>query len=428
MSRVRAASPAFYRIHRTDRKGSLAADLRGVEAKKAKKKKCSIRRIGLDFDRVWPMFWLEHFHFRKKTQKFYSMKGLYKYRDSANWWFRFTDTAGKRHQLALRTSDEAEAIQRARVIQGQGLLPAVVPRVEPAKTHLSILIDEYIKHGTTRNKKPMRKATVENVKGNLLRFITGGQLQFAQDVNPKNLTAWLDENKTRGRSQDTLFTYARDICAFSKWLHKAGHTAFDPLASYERPQMGTRGRRNWLRMADVKCAIDSCEDPDLKFVLYCGFHAGLRKAEICAVRVGWFDFHNPEEPVLHVQNDPAAGFLIKDRDNRAIPITREFHEFLKVYLKDQLPQLPTNYALCPKKAPGKSKYRVEFRKAFDSHMARLGLKCTIHDMRRSFASNLVSLGEPIYSVAAWLGDRVDVVQRSYGHLKAYLPGINRLTA
>jgi integrase len=343
------------------------------------------------------------------------MKGLYRYKDSVNWWFRFTDSSGQRHQVALRTADESEAIKRALVIRGEGLLPSVARVVKPAKTKLSTLVDSYITHATTRNKKPMRKSTVKTVKGNLLRFITGRRLQFALDVNRKNLEAWLDEIRARGRSQDTLFSYARDICAFSGWLARAGHVPFDSLKGFERPQKATRGRRNWLRMADVKRAIDSAADPDLKFILYCGFHAGLRKAEICAVKVGWFDFHNPKEPVLHMQNDPDAGFLLKDRDNRPIPITGEFHTFLADYLKDCL---PTNYALRPEKAPGANDYRVEFRKVFNTHMQKLGLKFTVHDMRRSFASNLVSLGESVYSVAIWLGDRVEVVQRSYGHLNA----------
>ena len=39
-------------------------------------------------------------------------------------------------------------------------------------------------------------------------------------------------------------------------------------------------------------------------------------------------------------------------------------------------------------------------------------------MRRSLASNLVSSGVSIYTVAKWLGDRVDVVEKSYGYLGA----------
>lgn len=41
---------------------------------------------------------------------------------------------------------------------------------------------------------------------------------------------------------------------------------------------------------------------------------------------------------------------------------------------------------------------------------------TFHDLRRTFASLLVSKGVSIYKVAKWLGDGVTVVESTYGHL------------
>ncbi len=35
--------------------------------------------------------------------------------------------------------------------------------------------------------------------------------------------------------------------------------------------------------------ISECPDRELKFILYCGFHAGLRKGEIVQARPEWFD-------------------------------------------------------------------------------------------------------------------------------------------
>jgi hypothetical protein len=62
-------------------------------------------------------------------------------------------------------------------------------------------------------------------------------------------------------------------------------------------------------------------------------------------------------------------------------------------------------------------------------MGRCGVRCSIHNMRRSFASNLVSAGESIiYIVAKRLGDGVEVVEQSYGHLAPSAGNINRLTA
>jgi integrase len=65
---------------------------------------------------------------------------------------------------------------------------------------------------------------------------------------------------------------------------------------------------------------------------------------------------------------------------------------------------------------GKGDYRYDFKGVWKRHMKRCGVTCSIHDSRRSFASNLVSRGMSIYKVAKYLGDGVAVVERSYGHL------------
>lgn len=347
------------------------------------------------------------------------MKGLYKYQGSANWWFRYTLANGKRIQVGLKTPDEAEAIERARTIQAEDLI------TKPDRAEIALVIERYLAAAMARNRKPMRPLTAESVRGNLTRFVAARELQFPTQVTRQNLEGWLSSLRTLGKAQDTLYTYARDVCAFSRWLASERHIPFDSLHGFERPQMAPQGRKNWVANKDVARVIEGALDPDLKFVLYCGFHAGLRKAEICAAKVSWFDLSNARKPVVHIQNDPDSGFLLKDSDNRTVPLTDGFAEFLAGYLKNSL---PSNYALRPEKRRGKCKYRVEFRKTFLTHLRRMGVRATVHDMRRSFASNLVTNGQSIYAVAKWLGDRVDVVERSYGYLDKYCPGINKLIA
>jgi integrase len=352
------------------------------------------------------------------------MKGLFKYNDSRNYWLRYTDETGVRRFLALRTSDEVEAIQRARAFQAEGMIypGKATPRLLRSK--ITDVVNAYIKAAQERHAKPMRAITAAQAKGNLSRFIRARELQSPADVSPKNLDAWLADLKSKGKAQDTLFTYARDVCAFSRWLAEEKHVPFDALANYKRPQMKARGRQNWVRRGDFAKAIQNAIDADLRFILYCGFHAGMRKGEICAARVGWFDL-NPDKPVVHIQNHPESGFFLKDSDNRTVPLTNEFAEFLRGYLADAL---SGNYALRPEKTAGKCKYRVEFRRSFTSHMEKCGLSSSVHDMRRSFASNLLTHGATIYDVAYWLGDRVEVVQKSYGYLESYNSNINKLVA
>jgi hypothetical protein len=105
-------------------------------------------------------------------------------------------------------------------------------------------------------------------------------------------------------------------------------------------------------------------DPVLKFALLSGFDAGLRREEISEARVGWFDLEL-------------------------------------------------------------NKYRYDTNKRVRSHIKRCGIKCSIHDMHRSFASMRVSDGTSIYKVARWLGDGIVVTARSYGHLEPQDDEINR---
>jgi integrase len=136
----------------------------------------------------------------------------------------------------------------------------------------------------------------------------------------------------------------------------------------------------------------------------------LRKSEIIAARVNWFDLR---AGLLHVQNDPASRFILKDRENRAIPLTKKFQRFLGEYLAGRE---PNSYVLKPEQAKGKTEYRYDFKRLLYTHFKHCGVTCSIHDMRRSFASNRVSHGVSIYKVARWLGDGVLVVEKSYGHL------------
>jgi integrase len=162
------------------------------------------------------------------------------------------------------------------------------------------------------------------------------------------------------------------------------------------------------------------EDPNLTFILYCGFHAGLRRDEVVNARVFWFDLGAGK---VHVQNDQKNGFILKDRENRSVPITTPFKEFLSKFLAGRN---SLEYVLRATKGSGKDEYRYNFRRVWEGHMKRCGVKCTIHDARRSFASNLVTNGESIYTVAKWLGDGVQVVERSYGYLGPSAGNINRL--
>jgi integrase len=339
------------------------------------------------------------------------MKGLYKQKESRNWWFRFTQ-GGKRHAVSLKTDDEPTAIVKARAILAEGLFEP--PRAQSVEA----LITQYLRVAQERSKQPLRPDTAKRNGYILRQYASEAKIEFVGQITHGSISSWVSGFK----NGDTRYTYTRAIKTWIKYLAGAKLVRAELLDNLHVPERAATGRKNWLKIEEVTRAIRESKDLTLSFILLCGFHAGLRKNEICNARVGWFDL---DAGLLHVQNDPGSGFILKDRENRVVPLTTEFQQFLHGFLANRKAD---EYAIVPSKEKGRGSYRVYFRRPFYGHMRRLGLKCSIHDMRRSFASNLVSHGVSIYKVARWLGDGVQVVERSYGHLSPADSDIDRLTA
>ena len=259
-----------------------------------------------------------------------------------------------------------------------------------------------------------------------------------QEITPARLDTWLVVYEKKAWSQQTIRMYAAYVKTFVGWLYKSGHLASNALESYDLPEEKPMGRKNWLRKAEVSKVIGAVEPKysanakpatiekakqaaeDLKFILYCGFHAGLRRKEIAMAKVSWFDL---DHGLIHAQNMPEEGYALKDEENRTIDMSDGFRAFLIDYLKDRK---SGEFVLRPEKAQGTWKYRYDFSRMVEGHFESLEVRCSIHDMRRSFASNAVSSGISLYIVAKWLGDGYEVIERSYGHLAPNTGEINKV--
>jgi site-specific recombinase XerD len=263
----------------------------------------------------------------------------------------------------------------------------------------------------------------------LNKFASESGIKNLDELKPDSMRVWL-RSKKKIKSTETIRSYTRDLKTFRKYLlDKKLVRKLDPL---EMPDAPPVGRKNWLQQDQVDKVIDAVRPlhhpnakpetirkaeataDDLKYVLYAGFDAGLRRKEIAESQAHWFDL---KAGLLHIYSE--GDFTTKDKEGRVIPLKRSFLEFLKSYLPGK-----TGYILQPDKK-GIGRYRFDMNRRVRSHFRKLGVKCTWHDMRRSFASNLVSRGESIYIVAGWLGDGIAVVERSYGHVAPAAGNINR---
>jgi integrase len=321
------------------------------------------------------------------------MRGLYQRGDV--WWFDYS-IEGQRKRVSCGTKDEAEAIQFAR-----GLLDkpkVVMAHVWPQEVN-DYLAARIAAREMSTNAADSRRTVL---------------LRFGKDYGvcvPGDVTSQLIERFYRTQQNEiaevTVQTYVRWIYTFLSYLCEKGKILRAPKP-IELDKVRKTKRKPFCSREQVRAIIQSAPTQDLRFVLYCGFHCGMRREEISEARPEWFDMRNG---LVHIQRSDT--WEPKDRDDRTVPLTQEFADFLTHSYG-----FPSPFMVEPSKlAKKKWRYRYDFRRPFENLMEQLKVEwVTPHTMRRTFASLKVSAGVSLYKVAIWLGDLERVVQDHYGYL------------
>ena len=205
----------------------------------------------------------------------------------------------------------------------------------------------------------------------------------------------------------TAESYMFTVRSFFNWCVAQNLCRRNPALEVQLDRIDRKGR---TRFADLELAqrlVQNAPNDDLRSVLFCGFHTGMRKLEIIEAVPEWFNV-----PARTLEIRATATFRPKDRDARTVPLPDQFAEFLQSY------GLSSPYVLQPNVVHGKHRYRFDFRRAFSGYMKGRGvLWLSPRVMRHSFASICASKGIDIYRIATWLGDDVRVVQRHYAKLR-----------
>jgi integrase len=231
-------------------------------------------------------------------------------------------------------------------------------------------------------------------------------------------------------SETTAQTYIRRTRPFFQWLLDVeSKLRENPFASVKMGKLSSAARKDFCRLSLRNQLIEKCTRPDLKFVLYCGFHAGLRRNEIVEARPCWFDLDNKLLTIRKIAPKEAARlgldpFDLKDREERTIPLSKAFLEFLKQWQKGikfegriEKLKMDQDYCIAPGTRRGRADYRYDFRRPFEEYMEEQKAEwVTPHTMRRTFASLHASAGTPLYHIAKWLGDDIGTTQKHYAHL------------
>jgi integrase len=341
------------------------------------------------------------------------MRGLY--RRGNVWWVRFSH-AGKQHFVSTGETDEARAIVAARKVLDR---PHQITG-GPLRVELTRYLDELEKQGRKR-------VYLRSLRTRLLGAFSeafDGTPSLAS-INAAQLQRWHD-HVALSASPYTAAAYLADVRRFFKWAVLRHKVRLNPCDQVRAPHPKSRSRTHWLEPGVATKLLALCPDLELRFCLYCGLDAGLRHGEVTVARPEWFDLRRGTVRVLRSEHwkwrkdETRFPWSPKNGRERTIPLTDRFGCFLKTLFPLRGP-----YLVQPEVPMGTSLYRVDFYNRLRAYRKKAGVEFCFHDLRHTFASRLVQHDVSAFKVAEFLGDRIEEVERTYGHLRPYDRSINR---
>jgi integrase len=252
----------------------------------------------------------------------------------------------RRTQISLGTSDHAEAVANATAALQQPFLSDAAP--------LEAEIAAFLKHKTQQNE--YSPASVESKKYALREFASLVNKRAPETISPEDVERFyqsLQQRVSESAAQGCVTT----VRSFFNRLVEQKKVRLNPVARLKLARLHQKGRLLFCQPELRDKLIAAAPNDEMKFILYCGFHAGLRKNEIVEARPDWFDL---DRGALHI--GPSETFQLKDREARFVPLTKEFRSFLQRFGS------PSPFMLRPDVAHGKARYRYDFRRPWAEFM------------------------------------------------------------
>lgn len=323
------------------------------------------------------------------------MQGIYNRKGT--FWFRFS-TGGKQIRVSLGTKDEAEAINAAKKIKAKG----------PQEKKISGKIWGSVIAAYVRAKEQAGE----------FREGTGGRVASALKVFSERCGAAGPDSVTMAQLQKYYDTRRKNseagarstMAVIQAFLSHLGH-----LPGRVKYAAGSKinSRQVVVDLATANAWIEACKRDELKFVLFCGFHAGMRAGEIKHSRVAWFDLKRGiiAIPAMENQTLPTGKrhqWKTKDGDAREIPMSAAFRVFLGEFLRPKSGH-------CLKSIRGAGDGLFDFRAPFEKFMEAQGRDDVFpHAMRHSWITELTNSGNhSMQEISAWSGDCLETIESNY---------------
>jgi len=334
------------------------------------------------------------------------------YKRGRNWWISYS-VHGKRVSKSLKVSRKSDAFKHKALIEARLIeQPAALAQRD---TLVDLFWPKYLEWMQAH-----RRPNTITIKAHFWRrLIAFSGARRLGDVTCKTIEAFKAHMKDGGAADTSVNNALKDIQSTYNWAVRQGYfSGPNPCAGVERyeltrtiPKYHTAEERDRL----IECA--AAIDQQTEWVVLLGAFAGLRKGEILNCRWEWLDF---EKRVISVRRH--AGFEIKDREERTVPMHSRIRTAMAPHAKDAGHVFESG-----RKSEGRHRYHYDPKRSLLTALRDAGLttRDPFQRLRETFGSLHAQKGTSIFKVSRWLGHAsVKTTERHYAALtQQYDPDI-----
>ncbi len=308
------------------------------------------------------------------------------------WYIDFT-YQGKRYREAVGPDEDLalDVLSKRKVeIRENRFFPDKQTGPDPIRFH--DFAKEYLKWSIA-NKKPSAKTRETSILRILDREFGERRLH---EITSFQVEAW----KIKRKKEVKLATVNRELGVLKGFFSKAikwGKCKEHP-AKEVKPFKGATQRLRYLMPDEVRILISNCAD-HIKSIVTIAVHTGMRKGEVLGLRRDQVNF---ERGIITLTDT-------KNSERRDLPM----NETVKATLRAIGGEDPFFFASSKKKGA----HYVWIEMSFHQALEKSGIHdFRFHDLRHTFASNLVMAGEDLNTVGELLGHKHLTMTKRYAHL------------
>jgi len=328
--------------------------------------------------------------------------GLYKRGNI--WWITITRN-GKRFHLSTKVTDKkkAQQIYREVLLRLSAGKESAIGNSSEKFTESCLTYEEFYREHYLPWCKG-RHATYQKTKKYFLNLIPEWfrKLKLCE-ISLKEVESYQSHLIRKGLSVDTCNKYISILKASMTKAYEWELISEERLKSIRKVKLlkGEVKRLRYLNPDEIKRLLEACDDYVYPIV-FTALNTGMRKGEILGLR--WKD--------IDLKNGLILLEKTKNQERREIPMNGSLRELFKRLFTQR--RLDTDYVFVN---PETGNRYYDLKRAFSRALSKAGIKdFRFHDLRHTFASQLVMAGVDIRTVQELLGHKKLSMTMRYSHL------------